>query len=64
MTKDEAKKAMLKGEKVTHKYFSPDEYITGGNGTIIDEKGYRLNELEFWSYRTDGAFNDGWSIFN
>jgi hypothetical protein len=64
MTKQEAIEAMKSGAKVTHRYFSPDEWITmKGNLTIIMEDGVSLSTVEFWKYRTGEDFETDWSIW-
>lgn len=66
MTKAEAIHALHAGDKITHRYFTPEEYvcIDEASGHLIDEKGYQLNPVEFWDLRSDnGAFDNGWEIF-
>lgn len=63
MTRGEAIKAMREGKKVTHKYFSPDEWATQVNGLIHLEDGVRCEPNEFWKYRQQEFFNEGWEIF-
>lgn len=64
MTKNQAIAAMLSGSKVTHSYFSSDEWITmEGNLTIITEEGYSISVDEFWKYRQGEAWESGWSIW-
>ena len=64
LTKEEAIKQMELGKKVTHKYFSPNEWITmsSDDRDIVTEEGYTVDKIEFWSYRTADSFNSGWSI--
>lgn len=64
MTKENAIIEMKKGIKVTHRYFSSDEWITmKGNFTIQTEEGYSFPADEFWRYRNDIDWMDGWSIY-
>lgn len=63
MTREEAITAMKNGEKVTHGYFSDDEWMTMKDGDIVTEDGYKHNEVEFWAYRQIEAWNDGYEIF-
>ncbi len=63
MTKSEAIKAMREGVKVTHRYFTNDEFIKMESNKIIDENDCILCPDEFWSYRTNAWFDSGWSIF-
>ncbi len=62
MNKDEAINQMLKGVKITHSYFSHDEWMTIEGNKIIFEDGCRCSQNEFWSYRTTG-WKDGYSIY-
>jgi len=51
MNKQEAIEAMKAGKKVTHRYFSSDEWMTIKDGKIETEEGYLHNSIQFWSYR-------------
>jgi hypothetical protein len=62
MTKERAILAMKLGERVTHTYFSRDEFIRMEDGKIVDENGYRFTASEFWQYRTAEIFATGWSV--
>lgn len=65
MNKTEAILAMKSGKKVTHKYFSPDEWMTMiGNTIILFEDGVECEVDEFWSYRTQEYWDDGYSLFD
>lgn len=65
MTKEEAIQAMKSGEKVTHKAFYDDEYITMKDDSfIINEVGYVAPVDTFWSYRKSEYWNTGWSIYS
>ena len=64
MTKEDAIQAMKEGKKVTHTYFDENEWMTIRDNKIISEDGYIYDMVEFWSYRTDEAFDDGYFIFN
>lgn len=63
MDRATAIKAMREGKKVTHKYFTPEEWATQEHGEIVLEDGVRCQPSEFWRYRQTQLFNDGWSIF-
>lgn len=64
MTKEDAIIQMKQGVKVTHRYFTSNEWITmKGNFTIQTEEGYSFPADEFWRYRNDIDWMDGWSIF-
>ena len=63
MTRFTAIQAMRSGKKVTHKYFSKGEWATQDNGQILLEDGVKCSPAEFWKYRQEEFFNDGWEIF-
>jgi len=54
---------MREGKKVTHKYFSPEEWATQDNGQILLEDGVRCSPAEFWKYRQSSIFDNDWEIF-
>jgi hypothetical protein len=64
MTKEEAIKEMREGKKVTHRYFSPDEWMTMKDGEIVLEDGVRCHPYDFWNWRTEKSWHDGYSIWN
>lgn len=65
MTKAEAIEEMKKGNKVTHRHFTDDEWVTmGTNGKMVLEDGVELPPHEFWKWRTDESFNTDWSIYS
>jgi len=47
MTRQEAKQSMREGNKVTHTYFTPDEWVTMEGNEIVLEDGVRCDEYEF-----------------
>jgi len=69
MTRDEALQAMIDGEKVTHRFFSSDEYIYMVAQNIFTEEGYDCGTTTqaFWHSRGgragDTAWLKGWSIW-
>jgi hypothetical protein len=63
MTKQEAITAMREGKKVTHRYFTSDEWITLNGYMIVTEEGYSIPEHAFWKDRQSPSFEDGWSIY-
>jgi hypothetical protein len=63
MTRAEAIKAMREGKKVTHRYFTPEEWATQEKGEILLEDGVRCSPAEFWRDRTTQWFDDGWELF-
>ena len=63
MTKEKAILAMKNGQRITHEYFSSDEFIyLDKEGFLRDEKDYHLNWIEFWEIRKEWR-NKGWSIY-
>ena len=64
MTKDEAITALRHGEKVTHSYFMPGEYIyIGASGELCDESGLCLPSANFWRLRHGEMWVTGWDIY-
>ena len=64
MTKEEAIKAMSEGKKVRHRYFSSDEWMTQlPNGDYLFEDGVICPPQEFWQWRTDTEWGNGYEIF-
>ncbi len=60
MTQEEAIVLMKQGVKVTHNYFSSNEWMTISQGQIILEDGVKCSINEFFSYRKAG-WEDGYS---
>lgn len=58
MNREEARKQMQEGHKVTHKSFTTKEYLYIKNGVVYSEEGYDFSET-FEQYR----FDDGWKIY-
>lgn len=58
----EAYQEMFKGNKITHEYFSDDEFLYIDNKNIIrDEKGYNFEDG--WESRlNDKTFYLGWRV--
>lgn len=65
MNKKEAIKAMQAGEKITHTYFSPEEWMTIDNdGKILLEDGVRCSRSEFFNKERSGPdWEEGYSIW-
>lgn len=64
MTKIDAILAMEQGKKVTHVHFSPEEWMTMEKGMIVLEDGVQCTPIEFWRWRTDSSWDEGYSILN
>ena len=62
MTRAEAIKAMREGKKVTHKYFSREEWATQDHGLIILEDA-KCSPAEFWKWRQEPMFDNDWDIW-
>lgn len=63
MTKEAAILHMELGGKVSHKWFSDDEYIYMKKESVYDENDLKLGSLNhFFMYRTSPDFNDNWEI--
>jgi hypothetical protein len=61
MTFEEAKEQARKGIKVTHQYFTKDEYMTMQDNQIIFEDGCKIF-VDEWANGKD-YLNDGWSLY-
>lgn len=61
MTKEEALITARKGIKITHKYFTPNEWLIVNGNMIQFEDGVQI----FWEEWTAGKeyLNEGWSIY-
>lgn len=62
MTKDEVVELLKEGKKITHRYFTPEEYVYQKDGKIFDEKDYC--HTQFWQIRRHESWNTGWGIYN
>jgi len=62
MTRDEALQAMIDGEKVSHRFFSSDEYIYMVAQNIFTEEGYDCGTVNqaFWISRGGRSGDDAW----
>ena len=63
MTKQEAIQSMEEGYKVTHEYFTDEEWMKLRNGVYIFEDGVKCTPNEFWKHRQAEWYNEGWSIY-
>lgn len=59
---NEAKQLMERGVKMTHHYFSPNEWITIDGDQLLFEDGVRCSFYDFIRWRRDW-YNDGWSVY-
>jgi len=63
MSKSEAIQAMREGKKVTHRYFSNDEWITMRGNIILMEQGQECWASEFWRDREGEHWETDWEIY-
>lgn len=56
-------KSKTDGVKITHRFFSKDEYITVKGNRVETEEGYTLSTAEFINYRTGVAWETDWEIY-
>jgi len=61
MTFEEAKQKARKGIKVTHRYFTDDEYMTMQGNIIVFEDGVRIFADEWAKGKV--YLLDGWSLY-
>lgn len=66
LSKDEAIAAMVRGEKVAHRYFSDGEWVTmtrAPHGLVmLFEDGVKCNPFDFWKMRDAIAWETDWRI--
>ena len=63
MTRQEAYEVMKNGEKITHQYFSSNEFYEMKGSQIIAEDGVKHTSI-FWSEAQNNWRKDGWRIYN
>ncbi len=64
MTQSEAIYHMGEGEKVTHRFFTENEWVKLGEpGYYILEDGVTVPENEFWRYRDGSEWLNDWEIW-
>lgn len=61
MSKEEAIQAMKEGKKVTHRFFSSDEWMTIENGFLLLEDGVRISLEDFFNFRSDSLWDNGYN---
>lgn len=64
LTKEKAFELMNEGKKITHRYFSSDEWMTIKNGKIEFEDGCRCSFADFFHYRKGESWENGYTLFN
>lgn len=63
MDKEQAILLMKAGKKVTHHYFSKEEWMTMQGNRVVLEDGCSLWAHEFWADRSSSAWDEGYSVF-
>ena len=67
MNKQHAIALMLQGQKITHKYFKPNEWIrnavVSNQNLIIQENGDRVTYEEFFEFRQSHNWDEGYSVW-
>lgn len=61
MNKEDAYELMLEGKKITHKFFTSNEFLYIEDGTIKDELGYDF--MIRWELRDDKIWQKDWSEY-
>lgn len=65
MTKDEAILEIEKGKKLTHYYFTADEYVFMNYAGLYEtEDRVAVTKELFWTYHFDEIFNDEWEFYD
>ena len=66
MNKNEAQQSLLQGNKLTHPFFTPDEFIEVKDGYIYTEEGYSAGHFgnRFWQDKTGEYWDKDWTLFN
>jgi len=63
MTADEAVYEMKQGRELTHRYFSPEEWVTMKDGRVYMEDGASIDFRTFWADRPGESWLIDWEIF-
>lgn len=62
MNKEEMMVAIKGGAKVTHRHFTPDEWMIWVGPWFEFEDGNRCTPAQFWFDRTDESWDRDWSV--
>lgn len=64
-TKEQAIAMMIQGQRMTHRYFEDDEFVScNENGSIYYLSGLHAHPAEeFWQYRKYPEWEKGWRKF-
>ena len=63
MTKEAAIQTMQEGHRVTHRLFDPDEWMQEVGSLYEFEDGCLCSFDEFWRWRTDVQWLEGWKLY-
>lgn len=63
MTKDEALLAIAQGQRVTHEYFTGEEWVEKSDLGLVFEDGVECTKEEFFKYRDDLDWHTGWGLY-
>lgn len=64
MSKDEALVALKQGKKITHVFFTSDEWMMQRlDGRYEFEDGNICDPTDFWTYRRHESWNKNWNLF-
>ena len=63
MTKLEALALMKKGIKITHRYFTPSEWMTIEGDFFVFDDGAQIEKSAFWADRSTIDWHDGYSVW-
>lgn len=61
--KDQALKLMQQGIKITHDYFTSEEWMTIKKGKLVFEDGYTCTIEEFYKDRNGKGWETGYYLF-
>jgi len=65
MDRKQAIEYMKMGLKLTHRFFTPNEWVSlNRSGQIVTEEGLLIHSEEFWSVRESSLWNKDWSVWN
>jgi hypothetical protein len=64
LTKEQAIALMKQGKKLTHRYFSDDEWITMRGNMIVMENGCSCWNNLFWQDRQGEKWETDWSLYD
>lgn len=63
-SKEEALFLAGKGIKITHKFFSDNEWFTyNDKGEVVLEDGVVTTKSEFWEHRQEGFWSHGYMLY-